>query len=81
MKNNDYVLAGKFFISKKILNNLLNQLNGVSTFLEACKHLEKSKIPPSCHPNVLQVLGYEVIWKDLLPDNAIIKKKFSKNFN
>ena len=61
-----------FSITK--VNVIKNSLENISKFLDACKILDENKIDESCHADFLAKIGYNVIWKDLNPDNAVIVK-------
>ena len=71
----DYVTAGAYLISKKKINSIEDDLDGISKFVEACKILASQKIPDSCHADLLSKMGYDVIWEDLDPNHAKISKK------
>ena len=72
---NQYDVIGSYLISKEKTVIVNNSLDGVSKFIQACTVMASHKIPDSCHADLLSKLGYDVIWNDLNPDNAIIIKK------
>ena len=71
----EYVVAERHLISKKMINSLEPGLEGVSAFAEACKILASQAIPDSCHADLLSRMGYDVVWRDLDPDHAKISKR------
>ena len=70
----EYKLVGQFLISGQKLDHVKRSLNDVNSFVDACVILETHKIPESCHADLLSKLNYSVVWKDLDPQNAIIKR-------
>lgn len=75
-KYQNHLLIGKLYvISKEKINHIQKSLIGIQKFTQACNILEKNKIPESSHADLLSQLNYDVIWKDLDPNNAIIIKK------
>jgi hypothetical protein len=75
-KHPEYTLAGQFLISEQKLDHVKRSLNNVSSFVDACIKLETHEIPESCHADLLSKLNYSVVWKDLDPQNAIIKRTY-----
>lgn len=73
-KHPEYTLAGQFLISGQKLDHVRRSLNDVNSFVDACVILETHEIPESCHADLLSKLNYSVVWKDLDPQNAIIKR-------
>ena len=66
--NDSYMFSDtKVKAVKKLLEN-------ISKFLDACKILDENEIDESCHADFLAKIGYDVVWKDLNPDNAVIVK-------
>ena len=75
-KYQNHLLIGKLYlISKEKINHIQKSLIGIQKFTQACNILEKNKIPESSHADLLSQLNYDVIWKDLDPNNAEITKK------
>ena len=75
-KYQNHLLIGKLYlISEEKINHIQKSLIGIQKFTQACNILEKNKIPEFSHADLLSQLNYDVIWKDLDPNNAIITKK------
>ena len=62
-------------MSNKKLRYVESLLSKIVKFNEACNRFDDEEIPESCHADLLSKLNYDVIWEDLDPNNAIIKKK------
>ena len=71
----NHIVSGKYMISNEKTSIIKNSLHGISKFIEACNILAINKIPESCHADLLSKLGYDVIWNDLDPNNAMIIEK------
>ena len=74
-----YVVLKSHLIPKDKANTINSLMAEISEFVAACKVLTLQKIPDSCHAELLTKLGYDVIWKDLNPDNAKIVKTATSN--
>ena len=73
---NNYTEVKGHLVSKKRISVIKGKLDdGVSKFVDACKILTLQKIPDTCHAELLSIMDYDVIWKDLNPDNAKISKR------
>ena len=71
---NEYLVIGSYLISKEKTVAVNDSLVDVSKFVQACTIMTSHKIPDSCHADLLSKLGYDVVWNDLNPDNAMITK-------
>ena len=71
----EYVTAGGYLVSKKNINSIKDNLEGISKFVEACKILTSQKIPDSCHADLLSKMDYDVVWEDLDPNHAKISQR------
>jgi uncharacterized protein len=71
------VVSDAYMISKKKIDSIKDMLSGTMKFIKACKILDANKIPESCHADFLSKLGYDVVWNDLDPNNAIMIEKNS----
>jgi len=71
----EYTPIGSYLISKEKTNIVNNSIQDISKFVQACTVMTSHKIPDSCHADLLSKLGYDVVWNDLDPNNAIIIKK------
>ncbi len=72
--NNDYVIVGKFLISKIISYELAKLLDGTTKFVDACSVLAENSIPESCHAEMISIMGYDVVWKGLDVAKATLVK-------
>jgi hypothetical protein len=69
-----YVLVGSFLIFKAKLVELEKSLKSISRFMDVVLLFRDHKIPDSCHVELLSELGYEIIWRDIDSNNAVIKR-------
>lgn len=69
------VINKTYMIPNEKINHIKKKLEGVVNFTHACKILEINKIPESLQADLLSKLGYDVVWIDLDPNNAIITLK------
>lgn len=70
-----HIVVGTYMVSPARADAISGLLGGVSGFVEACGVLGSQHIPESCHAGLLSKLGYDVVWKDLNPDNAEIVRR------
>ena len=68
------VVNDSYMFSDAKVNSVKGLLEKISKFVDACKILDENEIDESCHADFLSKIGYDVVWKDLNPDNAIIVK-------
>jgi predicted nuclease of restriction endonuclease-like RecB superfamily len=73
-KNDRFVRAGMYLISKSKADKLKTVLEGVNKFAEACVLLSKNGIPEDSHADLVSKLGYSVMWQSMDPGSAIIRK-------
>jgi hypothetical protein len=73
-KNDQYIIVGKFLVSKIKAHNMKQLLDGISKFIDACSILTENSIPESCHAELISMLGYDVIWEGLDARKATIIK-------
>ncbi len=64
-----------YLISKTKAKKLESRLKEVNMFADACQILSENAIPEACHAELVEKLGYEVIWQSMDPLSAIIEKK------
>ncbi len=69
-----YVRAGQYMFSAKRTAEISEMLHDTKRFVDACSIMESEGIPDSCHADLLAELGYDVMWPDLNPENATIKR-------
>ena len=77
-KNNDdikYIIAGTYLIFKSKAKELELFLRTISKFNEACLLFAKYDIPESCHIDLICKLGFDIIWKGIDYNSAIIERK------
>ena len=77
-KNNDdikYIIAGTYLIFKSKAKELELFLRTISKFNEACLLFAKYNIPESCHIDLICKLGFDIIWKGIDYNSAIIERK------
>ena len=75
-KDKEYILVGKFLISKIKAHKMERLLEGITKFVDACSVLAQNSIPETCHAELISMLGYDVVWEDLDVGKAnIIKHK------
>ena len=73
--NSNYIITGKYLILKSKAQELNLLLTGTSKLNDACLLLEKTDIPESCHIDLLDKLGFDIIWKGIDSSNATIQRK------
>lgn len=73
--NEDYFKINNWFVSRSKLNTLAVHLAGTTKFTDVCVILSKNSIPEGCHAEIISMLGYDVIWQSLDPDDAILVKR------
>jgi hypothetical protein len=62
-------------VSKARVKELESLLNGVKTFSDACAILSDNGIPETYHAELIERLGYEVIWQSIDISTAVIEKR------
>lgn len=73
--NDEYIIVGKFLISKIKAHKLERLLESVVKFVDACSVLAQNDIPESCHAELISMLGYDVKWRGLDVGKATISKR------
>ena len=73
--NNNYLKIDSWFVSKSKLNELAKLLVGATKFTNACEILSENSIPEVCHSELISILGYDVIWRSMDTDGALIVKR------
>jgi predicted nuclease of restriction endonuclease-like RecB superfamily len=69
-----YAIIGTSLIFKSKLVELEKSLKSRSGFMEAVWLFRDHKIPDSCHVELLSELGYEIIWRGIDSNNALIRR-------
>jgi predicted nuclease of restriction endonuclease-like RecB superfamily len=72
--NDQYIIAGRFLVSKIKTHKLGKMLEGVTKFIDACSLLAQNSIPESCHAELISKLGYDVVWDGLDTRKATLVK-------
>ena len=70
-----YLKAGPYMLSAAKISHVSGMLEDVRGFADACGVLDRAGIPAESHADTLSLGGYDVVWKDLNPENATIVKK------
>lgn len=73
--NNSYLKIDSWFVSKSKLNVIAKLLIGTTKFTEACDILSENSIPEVCHSELISILGYDVVWRNMDADGAVIVKR------
>ena len=73
--NNSYLKIDSWFVSKSKLNEIAKLLIGTAKFTEACDILSENSIPEVCHSELISILGYDVVWRSMDADGAVIVKR------
>ena len=71
----EYLKAGLFLVSKSKGKKLTDLLTHVTKFVDACTILSGNSIPEESFAELISNLGFDVLWEDLDPNNAIIFKR------
>lgn len=64
-----------YLISKAKAKKLELLLKEVKAFTDACQILSENAIPEACHAELVDKLGYDVIWRSMDVSSAVIEKK------
>ena len=75
------VVNDSYMFSETKVNTIRKSLENISKFLDACKILDENEVEESCHAEFLAKVGYDVVWKDLNPENAVITIAKSNSLN
>ncbi len=75
--NSQYIIVGRFLVSKIKTHKLEKMLEGVTKFIDACSLLAQNSIPESCHAELINKLGYDVVWDGLDARKATLVKHSS----
>ena len=75
LANNDqYIIVGRFLVSKIKAHKLERMLEGVTKFMDACSVLAQNNIPETCHAELISMLGHDVVWDGLDARKATLIK-------
>ena len=69
-----YVIVGTSLILKSKLVELEKSLKSISRFMDVVSLFRDHKIPDSFHVELLSELGYEIVWRGIDSNNALIKR-------
>jgi hypothetical protein len=69
-----YVIVGTSLILKSKLVELEKSLKSISRFMDVVSLFMDHKIPDSFHVELLSELGYEIVWRGIDSNNALIKR-------
>lgn len=70
-----YLKAGPYMLSAAKISQVSGMLEDVREFAGACGVLDRAGIPAESHADALSLCGYDVVWKDLNPENTTIIKR------
>lgn len=72
-----YIKAGPYAISSKKASEVSGMVDsaGSTRFVDMCGIMLGAGISEECHAELLSFLGYDIIWPDLNPANAQVRKK------
>jgi predicted nuclease of restriction endonuclease-like RecB superfamily len=70
-----------YLISKAKAEKLESLLKEVKSFTDACQILSENAIPEVCHAELIEKLGYKVIWQSMDVSTAIIEKDSHRHNN
>jgi predicted nuclease of restriction endonuclease-like RecB superfamily len=73
--SNNYLKIDSWFVSKSKIDVLAKLLVGTTKFTNACDILSENSIPEVCHSELISILGYDVIWRSMDTDGAVIVKR------
>jgi predicted nuclease of restriction endonuclease-like RecB superfamily len=69
-----YVIVGTSLILKSKLVELEKSLKSISRFMDVVSLFMDHEIPDSFHVELLSELGYEIVWRGIDSNNALIKR-------
>ncbi|HKU49922.1 MAG TPA: DUF790 family protein [Nitrososphaera sp.] len=64
-----------YLVSKSKAKKLEPLLTGVKSFAKVCAILSENDIPEACHAELVEKLGYDVIWRSMDISTATIERK------
>ena len=70
-----YSLINTFFILNIKLDEMKKQIADIKKFVEAQKIFQMNKIPDSCHINLIQYFGFEILWTGFNLSDILLEKK------
>lgn len=72
-----YARVSRYLISSNLLDSIRDALPdlGGKRFLDACSLLKEYGIPEECYVEVLNLLGYDVVWSSIDISSAVVKRK------
>jgi len=73
--SDQYLKAGEYFISRAKAGTLADLLKEAVKFSEASQILLKNAVPEECHAELIPILGYDVLWKDMDASSAVITRR------
>lgn len=71
-----HIQAGSHLVHARLADTISEAIDDghIEGFVDACRIMDAAKIPDACHADLLSSLGYDVVWTDLNPANAKIKR-------
>ncbi len=76
-------VGNRYLISNWLLDNIKNAMVNMESnkFTDVCSLLAEYGIPEECYATLLYLLGYDIVWKSIDINNAIIVKRSNNNNN
>jgi hypothetical protein len=68
-------LINTFFILNIKLDEIKKQITDIKKFVEAQKIFQMNKIPDSCHIDLIQYFGFEILWTGFNLSDILLEKK------
>jgi predicted nuclease of restriction endonuclease-like RecB superfamily len=73
--DSNYLKIDSWFVSRSKMDTLAEHLKGTTKFNDVCNILDRNSIPEGCQAEIISILGYDVIWQSLDPDDAVLVKR------
>jgi predicted nuclease of restriction endonuclease-like RecB superfamily len=73
----DYLRIDSWFVSKSKAKELDKLLVNTTKFVDACVLLSENSIPESCHAELVSKLGYDIIWRSMDFNDAVLVRRNS----
>lgn len=75
IEQDNFIISENYLISKGKAKILADFLEGISRFVDASSMLSANSIPEACHAELVDKLGFSVLWKSIEPDSAVVVKR------
>jgi hypothetical protein len=74
----EFLLVDNYIISNDKINELLPELDKIKKLGDAIKFLGENNIPEECITLLIPKMGFEIVWKGIDSNNAIIQRQLVK---